>query len=46
MHELPLELIEQHLEIDRAIVDGMAAVIDVLRERCERQDVSSTASTA
>jgi hypothetical protein len=33
MHELPFQLIEQHMEIDLAIVNGVAAVIDVLRNR-------------
>ena len=33
VHDLRLELIEQHLVADRAIVNGVAAVIDVLRER-------------
>ena len=44
VHELRLELIEQHLEVDRAIVNGVAAVIDVLRERVERHQRNSSAS--
>src|SRR4030095_6693963 len=28
VHELRFELVEQHLEVDGAIVDGVAAVID------------------
>ena len=37
MYELPLELIEQHLEVDRPIVNGMAAVILILRDGSNRQ---------
>jgi hypothetical protein len=36
VHQLRLELIEEHLIVDRAVVHGVPAVIDVLSKRGDR----------